>query len=162
MKRNLSIAALIGLALLVAVGCTAGPGAVETPAADTPVVTVEPQEAATDTSAPAVTEEQATVTTEPTAEPEATDAPADEGDTARLYLIALEAGGEKGESIGCGMPRARRGRTGPSLPPLEAALSALLAIDEEFYGQSGLYNALYQSDLTVRHSDGTGPHHHCA
>lgn len=150
MKRNLSIAALIGLALLVAVGCTAGPGAVETPAADTPVVTVEPQEAATDTSAPAVTEEQATVTTEPTAEPEATDAPADEGDTARLYLIALEAGGEEGESIGCGDALVPvEVELDPSLPPLEAALSALLAIDEEFYGQSGLYNALYQSDLTV-------------
>jgi hypothetical protein len=32
---------------------------------------------------------------------------------------------------------------------LRAALSELLSIDEQYYGQSGLYNALYQSDLQV-------------
>ena len=32
---------------------------------------------------------------------------------------------------------------------LKAALQALLSVKDQYYGQSGLYNALYQSDLQV-------------
>lgn len=32
-------------------------------------------------------------------------------------------------------------------------MAALLAIDEQFYGESGLYNALYQSDLQVESAE---------
>ncbi|MBE3066905.1 MAG: GerMN domain-containing protein, partial [Chloroflexi bacterium] len=32
---------------------------------------------------------------------------------------------------------------------LKAALVALLSVKDQYYGQSGLYNALYQSDLQV-------------
>jgi hypothetical protein len=32
---------------------------------------------------------------------------------------------------------------------LQAALVSLLSIKDQYYGQSGLYNALYQSDLQV-------------
>jgi hypothetical protein len=32
---------------------------------------------------------------------------------------------------------------------LKAALEALLSVKDQYYGQSGLYNALYQSDLQV-------------
>jgi hypothetical protein len=32
---------------------------------------------------------------------------------------------------------------------MKAALVALLSVKEQYYGQSGLYNALYQSDLQV-------------
>jgi hypothetical protein len=37
----------------------------------------------------------------------------------------------------------------PTAGTLKAALTALLSIKDQFYGQSGLYNALYQSDLQV-------------
>ncbi|NJL94238.1 MAG: GerMN domain-containing protein [Anaerolineae bacterium] len=42
---------------------------------------------------------------------------------------------------------------GPSPAPLEAALGEHFAIDTRTYGQSGLYNALYQSDLRVEGID---------
>jgi hypothetical protein len=32
---------------------------------------------------------------------------------------------------------------------LRAALERLLSVEEQYYGESGLYNALYQSDLTI-------------
>jgi spore germination protein GerM len=37
----------------------------------------------------------------------------------------------------------------PTQAPLTAALDQLLDIDERFYEQSGFYNALYLSNLTV-------------
>jgi hypothetical protein len=41
----------------------------------------------------------------------------------------------------------------PTRAPLTAAIRALLALDERTYGQSGLYNALYQSDLQLEGVD---------
>lgn len=72
----------------------------------------------------------------------------------QIYLIALEDAGQAGEEIGCGdsvVPVAVE--IEPTVAPLRAALERLLAIDSEFYGQSGLYNALYQSDLQVQGID---------
>jgi hypothetical protein len=37
----------------------------------------------------------------------------------------------------------------PTPAPLTAAFERLLAIDEEYYGQSGLYNALEASNLSI-------------
>ena len=37
----------------------------------------------------------------------------------------------------------------PTKGVLKAALDNLLSLKNEYYGQSGLYNALYQSDLHV-------------
>ncbi len=37
--------------------------------------------------------------------------------------------------------------------PLSTALEQLLAINERTYGQSGLYNALYRSDLALQGVD---------
>jgi enamine deaminase RidA (YjgF/YER057c/UK114 family) len=37
----------------------------------------------------------------------------------------------------------------PTVAPLTAAFERLLDVDEEYYGQSGLYNALHRSDLTI-------------
>jgi LysM repeat protein len=64
----------------------------------------------------------------------------------RFYLVALNNGG----SVGCG----------DSLVPvtveipatyaiLRASLEKLLALHTQYYGESGLYNALYQSNLTI-------------
>jgi LysM repeat protein len=64
----------------------------------------------------------------------------------RIYLISLNDGG----SIGCGdsivpvtveIP-ATRGI-------LRASLEKLLSLHSQYYGESGLYNALYQSNLTI-------------
>ncbi len=37
----------------------------------------------------------------------------------------------------------------PTQGVLRAALEILLGIQQQYYGQSGLYNALYQSNLTI-------------
>jgi spore germination protein GerM len=78
----------------------------------------------------------------------------------QIYLIALEDGGASGEEIGCGdslvpvdVP------IDPTPAPLEAAMKELLAVKDEFYGQSGLYNALHMSGLrfeeAIIYDDGT-------
>lgn len=66
-------------------------------------------------------------------------------DEVQLFLIA-EGGGD----IGCGdraVPVTEK--IAPTRAPLTAAIEALLAVDAQHYGQSGLYNALARSDLTV-------------
>lgn len=67
-----------------------------------------------------------------------------------IYLIALEDAGQRGPEIGCDdsvVPVEVEIES--TVAPLTAALEQLLALDEEFYGESGLYNALYRSDLRV-------------
>jgi hypothetical protein len=66
----------------------------------------------------------------------------------KIFLIAVGDQGQAGKPIGCGdsvvpvqvpIP--------PTLGVLKAALEALLSLKQQYYGESGLYNALYQSDL---------------
>lgn len=126
-RTNVLVYSLIILLGLMAAGCNASDlfaGATATP-------TSQP----TDRQLPAT----------PTPPPQPTQA-----GRVNIFLIAVEDAGKSGEEIGCG----------DSLVPVEvavpattdalsAAYEALLDIDEQFYGQSGLYNALYQSDLTL-------------
>jgi hypothetical protein len=68
----------------------------------------------------------------------------------RIYLIALNDGGRAGKRIGCGdsvVPVFKKIQ--PTSMPLTRALGLLLADHSAYYGQSGLYNALYQARLTV-------------
>ncbi len=67
-------------------------------------------------------------------------------DQVRIALIATDSGG----TVGCGdsVVTVQRQVT-PTTAPLHAAMIDLLSIKEQRYGQSGLYNALYQSDLHV-------------
>jgi hypothetical protein len=68
-----------------------------------------------------------------------------------MYLIALEDGGQSGPQIGCNdsaIPVVID--IAPTVAPLTAAISRLLSLDEQYYGESGLYNAFYQSDLTLQ------------
>ena len=67
-----------------------------------------------------------------------------------IYLIALEDNGVSGKLVGCGdsvIP------VQVEIPPthgvLRAALEALISTKDQYYGESGLYNALYQSDLQL-------------
>lgn len=71
--------------------------------------------------------------------------------TLLLYFIALNDNGSTGEQIGCGdglvavsieTPRSDR--------PLYDVYSSLLNHKKQYYGQSGLYDALYQSSLVIR------------
>jgi hypothetical protein len=68
----------------------------------------------------------------------------------QIFLIAVDDNGQTGTPVGCGdsvVP------VQVEIPPtqgvLKAALVALLSVKDQYYGQSGLYNALYQSDLQV-------------
>lgn len=63
----------------------------------------------------------------------------------RIFLVGLGGG-----SVGCGDELVAVEQRVPSTrAPLTAALQALLSLKEREYGQSGLYNALYQSDLQL-------------
>jgi hypothetical protein len=67
-----------------------------------------------------------------------------------IFLIALEDAGQSEEMIGCNdsvVPVVVE--IEPTAGPLTAALNELLSLDEQYYGESGLYNALYQSDLRL-------------
>ena len=70
--------------------------------------------------------------------------------TVQIFLIAIGDNGQSGSLIGCGDSAIPvQVQTPPTSQVLQAALVALLSIKDQFYGQSGLYNALYQSDLQV-------------
>lgn len=69
---------------------------------------------------------------------------------ANITLIAVDNGGDSGKLIGCNDSAVPVEVTfEPTIAPLRAALEELLAIESEYYGGSGLYNALHQSDLRV-------------
>jgi LysM repeat protein len=71
-------------------------------------------------------------------------------DRAKIYLIALGDNGQSGTRIGCDdsvVPV--EVAISPTNAPLRASLDKLLSIKDQYYGQSGLYNALYQSNLWV-------------
>jgi hypothetical protein len=68
----------------------------------------------------------------------------------KIVLIALEDNGQAGTLVGCGdsaIPIT------VAIPPtqgvLRAALEKLFSAKNQFYGEAGYYNALYQSDLQV-------------
>lgn len=68
----------------------------------------------------------------------------------QIFLIALEDNGQSGKKIGCDdsvipVPVA----IAPTLGVLRAALEELLSLEDAYYGITGLYNALHQSELTL-------------
>lgn len=66
-----------------------------------------------------------------------------------IYLIAL-GNTSAGETIGCGDSAVPVEVTyEPTVAPLTSSLETLFDIETRTYGQSGLYNVLYQSDLTL-------------
>jgi hypothetical protein len=70
--------------------------------------------------------------------------------TVQVFLIAVEDQGRSGLFVGCGDSAVAVTLHVPyTTGMLRAALTSLLAIHDQFYGESGLYNALYQSHLTV-------------
>jgi hypothetical protein len=68
----------------------------------------------------------------------------------KIVLIELEGNGQSGPLVGCGDSAIPINVTIPSTQGvLRAALEKLLSAKQQFYGESGYYNALYQSDLQV-------------
>jgi hypothetical protein len=68
----------------------------------------------------------------------------------QIALIALGDAGQSGQPIGCDDSVVLVSiAIEPTAAPLTAALERLFAIDSEYYGQSGLYNALHRSDLRL-------------
>ena len=68
----------------------------------------------------------------------------------KIFVIAVDDNGKTGIPVGCGdsvVPVQVEIPTTQGV--LKAALQALLSVKDQYYGQSGLYNALYQSDLQV-------------
>lgn len=91
---------------------------------------------------------------EPTPVPvDGPDSEEDIGALLQIGLIALEDGGSSGPLVGCGdslvlVTQISEEVLNPE-EQIEAALEALFAIDGSSYGESGLYNALSPSDVTV-------------
>jgi hypothetical protein len=72
------------------------------------------------------------------------------GQILKIYLVAIDDNGASGPLIGCGDSLvAVDVQVQPTVAVLRASLNALLAIKSSTYGQSGLYSALYQSDLEI-------------
>ncbi len=70
--------------------------------------------------------------------------------TVKVFLVALNDNGKSGKKIGCDDSIVAVNRTIPSTSaPLTAALKELVGIRQRTYGDSGLYNALFQSNLKV-------------
>ena len=68
----------------------------------------------------------------------------------KIFMIALNDAGRLGKKIGCGDSVVAVERIIPTTNAvLRASLNDLLSVHEQDYGQSGLYNALYQSTLKV-------------
>jgi hypothetical protein len=137
--------------LFVLAGCTrtpAAPTATTVPGGPYPAGETEdsssvfiPQASGGDTTPAAYPATSGTV--EPTA------LPITSGVT-NIFLIALEDNGASGKLIGCNdsvVPVEIM--VDPSADALRAALENLLGLKDQYYGQSGLYNALYQSNLTI-------------
>ncbi len=70
--------------------------------------------------------------------------------TVKVFLVALSDNGQSGKKIGCDDSLVAVNRTIPSTSaPLTAAMKELIALRQRTYGESALYNALYQSNLKV-------------
>ncbi|HLD21675.1 MAG TPA: GerMN domain-containing protein, partial [Patescibacteria group bacterium] len=68
----------------------------------------------------------------------------------KLYFVALEDNGKSGEKIGCGDSLVSVDREiEKTQQPLYNTYKELLNIKDQYIGESGLYNALYQSTLSV-------------
>jgi hypothetical protein len=68
----------------------------------------------------------------------------------KLFFVAINDNGASGKKIGCDDSIVAIDRVIPAtIAPLTAALKELFSLTDRNYGQSGLYNALYQSRLKI-------------
>ena len=86
--------------------------------------------------------------------PVSTDIPVVQADASsqmvKIFVIAVDDNGKTGIPVGCGDSAVPvQVEIPPTQGVLKATLRVLLSVKDQYYGQSGLYNALYQSDLQV-------------
>ena len=142
---------------------TATPKSELAPSATPPAATLAPNIVPLPTLTPAATAQPtpspnppATATPVPVA-PTATPAPRNTPATARdnmsvkIFMIAMEDNGRTGKKIGCNDSAVAVTRTiARTNAPLTAAYHELLSLHDHDYGQSGFYNALWSSRLSVK------------
>ena len=149
--RLLALVSVLGL--LAACGPTAQPQPSPTPEAPATALATQapPPASATPTASPSPEVAPTPTSAPPTPTADQVSPIATPGQmTVQIFLIAVGDNGQSGTLIGCGDSAVPVQVTIPETEGvLRAALSELLSIDEQYYGQSGLYNALYQSDLQV-------------
>ena len=148
------------IGLLTLIGCSSAPAAVPTLAPtplSTPLPTENPTGAPTAASTSAPTR-MATITATlvlspvPTVKttPTRTATVAAGMMRVKLYFVAVNDNGATGKKIGCSDSLVAVDREIPATnAPLTAALNTLFSLTDKDYGQSGLYNALYQSKLKI-------------
>jgi spore germination protein GerM len=142
--RFLAVLALLSLAgcgtFQVAIESTPNPSASSTVLQPSAVLELPPS------PQPYPAGEQSSLETQPAVSPSSTP------QMVEIYLIALEDNGQSGPQVGCGDSAVPvQVPISPTKEVLKAAIENLLSLKTQSYGQSGLYNALYQSDL---HLDG--------
>lgn len=139
MKR---IGFLSGLLALLLVGACSAAGTI------VPTATSLPTKSSTPSATPLPPTATPTAPIQPT--PQATALPS-KPQTVLIYLVAIGDNGASGKMIGCGDSLvAVEVALEPTLSVLRAALTTLLNLPGEMtYGESGLYNALYLSDLQI-------------
>ncbi len=69
-----------------------------------------------------------------------------------LYFVAINDGGDKGKKFGCDDSLVSV-EADDSVKTITDAYETLLTIKASMYGNSGLYNSLYQSDLHVNRAE---------
>jgi hypothetical protein len=163
LKRNVCLFVLI---LLLATSCNtpfaAKPASPTQPAPQTlpPSTNTLPAASATQPTTETFTAAPATETTIP---PSLTPAPKTKGKTKtptvtplpktmmlKVFLIAVNDNGTAGKLVGCGDSVVAANVEVPyTTGVLKASMTKLLSIKDQNYGQSGLYNALYQSSLKI-------------
>lgn len=82
-------------------------------------------------------------------QPSASQTPSPVRQDVELFLVALNDT-TSGPEIGCGDSLVGVVKNITTTQPLTESIKQLLAIKDERYGQSGLYNALWQSDLQLQ------------
>ena len=126
------------------------PTAVPPTATPLPVPTDTPA-AATETPAAPPTEPTLAITVTQAVVPTLAPTAAPGAQALKIYLIAVNDNGKAGPKVGCGdSVVAVTVMVKPTKGVLRASLDALLANKQQNYGESGLYNALYQSNLQVQ------------
>lgn len=146
MRRMYLLAALFGAMVLGLNACDWGQPTAnrDKPATATP----SPSAPATHSQSPAAPRTSATPTPTGSPRPSRPAKPVGQTSALSLFYVALGDNGKAGERVGCGDSLVMD-TTGPVhfTDQVSASFSRLLANHQRSLGQSGLYNALYQSRL---------------
>ena len=154
MKPRIVLAFLIGIFVTactssIEVGIEHSPTSISGPAA-LPTTTPAQAEPALPPSPTILPPSPTVLPLAPTDLPPMPPSPAPTQNMVKVFLIAVNDNGQTGAPVGCGDSAVpAQVEITPTAGTLKAALTALLSIKDQFYGQSGLYNALYQSNLQL-------------